>query len=255
MLKAGKPGPVTVAKAYRLLRTICETAVADELIARNPCSVKGASVEHSPERPIATVATVAALEKSIEPRYRAMVSLAAWCGLRLGELLALTRDDIDMEAGTVRIDKAALELSSGERVIGPPKTQAGRRSVTIPPHVLAAIIEHLGEFTPLGPSGLVFVGTLAQPVRRASFYKSWSQATSAVGVAGLHFHDLRHTGATLAASVGASTRELMARLGHASPSAALRYQHATADRDRVIAEGLSGLADANHEVGRGVGRP
>ena len=51
LLKRGRPGPVTVAKAYRLLRTICETAFSDELIARNPCNLKGASVEHSPERP------------------------------------------------------------------------------------------------------------------------------------------------------------------------------------------------------------
>jgi integrase len=69
-----------------------------------------------------------------------------------------------------------------------------------------------------------------------------SGARTSVGLGYLHLHDLRHLGATLAAASGATTKELMARLGHATPAAALRYQHATEDRDRVIAEALSGLA-------------
>ena len=80
---------MTVAKAYRLLRTICETALSDELIARNPCNIRGAAVEHSPERPVLSVAEVEALAATIEERYRALVLLGAWCGLRLGEALAL----------------------------------------------------------------------------------------------------------------------------------------------------------------------
>jgi integrase len=239
--KAAEPGPVTVAKAYRLLRTVCETAVTDEMIGRNPCKLKGASVEHSPERPVATVAEVGQIFEAIEDRYGAMVLLAAWCSLRLGEALALTRGDIDLERGTVRVDKSAAELQHGERIIGPPKTRAGVRTVAIPPHVIPLIEEHLSVFTRPSDADLVFVGTLGQPVRRASFYTAWLRATAACGISGLRYHDLRHTGATLAAATGASTKELMARLGHASADAALRYQHATADRDQAIAKALSGL--------------
>jgi len=72
----------------------------------------------------------------------------------------------------------------------------------------------------------------------------WHPACEAVGIEGLRFHDLRHTGNTLAAATGASTRELMARMGHASPRAALIYQHASADRDAAIARALSDLAAA-----------
>jgi integrase len=72
--------------------------------------------------------------------------------------------------------------------------------------------------------------------------KAWRQARIVVGLTDLHLHDLRHAGNTWAATTGASTKELMARMGHASASAALRYQHATADRDRAIAHALSGLA-------------
>jgi integrase len=67
---------------------------------------------------------------------------------------------------------------------------------------------------------------------------------SAAGVAGLRFHDLRHTAATFAAATGATTRELMERIGHSSPAAALRYQHVMKDRDKAIAAGLDRLAQA-----------
>jgi integrase len=242
LTKAPHPGPVTVAKAYRLLRAICETALSDEMITRNPCKLKGASVEHSPERPVATVVEVGELFDAIEGRYKAMVLLAAWCSLRLGELLALTRADIDFCTNTVRIDKGASELRSGERIVGPPKTEAGIRRVAMPPHVISSIADHLRAFSGPAPEDLVFIGTNGVPLRRASFYAAWGRATKSTGLSELRFHDLRHTGATWAAATGASTRELMARLGHASSDAALRYQHATAERDQTIARKLSELA-------------
>jgi len=65
----------------------------------------------------------------------------------------------------------------------------------------------------------------------------------AAGTPGIHFHDLRHTGGTHAAHAGATTKELMARLGHSTPRAVMIYQHATSDRDRAIADALGKLAD------------
>jgi integrase len=242
LTKAPRPGPVTVAKAYRLLRAICETAVSDEMIIRNPCKLKGASVEHSPERPVATVALVGELFDAIEDRYKAMVLLAAWCSLRLGEVLALTRADIDFVANMVHIGKAASELRSGERIVGPPKTSAGIRTVAMPPHVVSSVADHLSAFSGPSAEDLVFTGMNGGPLRRPPFYAAWARATKTTGLRELRFHDLRHTGATWAAATGATTRELMARLGHASSDAALRYQHATADRDQTIARRLSELA-------------
>ena len=84
-------------------------------------------------------------------------------------------------------------------------------------------------------------------MRRATLYTAWGRATKAVGITGLRFHDLRHTGNTLAAATGASTKELMARFGQSSPRAALIYQHATRDRDREIADALNGLIVAKLE--------
>jgi integrase len=244
--KADKPGPVTVAKSYRLVHAICETAYVDELISRNPCNLKGASVERSAERPVLSVGQLDRVVASMEERYRGMVILAAWCSMRLGELLALTRGDIDLEAGSVRVDKSAAEMANGDRYVGPPKTAAGMRVMFIPPHVLGAVSSHLNEFTGPNAEDLVFVGIKGQPVRRASLYTAWRRALEGAnlgpGLEGFRFHDLRHTGATLAAGAGASTRELMARLGHSSTAAAMRYQHATSDRDALIARALSDLA-------------
>ena len=243
---ADKPGSVTVAKSYRLLHAICETAYVDELISRNPCNLKGASVERSAERPVLTVQQLDRVVECMEERYRAMVILAAWCSMRLGELLALTRGDIDLEVGSVRVDKSAAEMANGERRTGPPKTAAGVRVMFIPPHVLGAVRAHLDRFTGPAPDDLVFVGIKGQPVRRATLYTAWKRTMAAAslgsGLEGFRFHDLRHTGATLAAGAGASTRELMARLGHSSTAAAMRYQHATSGRDALIARALSDLA-------------
>jgi len=98
----------------------------------------------------------------------------------------------------------------------------------------------LGEF-PAEDVGLVFRGPLGAPLRRNNFHRSvrWSQSVVQAGLpAGFHFHDLRHTGNNLAAASGASTRELMHRMGHGSMRAALIYQHATGERDREIADAL-----------------
>ncbi|MER6976909.1 tyrosine-type recombinase/integrase [Streptomyces carpinensis] len=86
---------------------------------------------------------------------------------------------------------------------------------------------------------------------RNHFNRLWHKACSEVGIRGLHFHDLRHTGNTLAALTGAGTRELMARMVHSTMRAALIYQHASADRDRLIADALSGLVDKGRRNRKG----
>jgi integrase len=240
LLRRGKPGPVTVAKAYRLLRTILNNAVEDGLLPRNPCTIRGAGVERSPERPVATIVEVYQLADAIEKRYRLMVLLATFCGLRAGELLALRRDRVNRQINVV---EQRQELSNGTRLYGPPKTAAGVRTIAIPPHMVTEIEAHLAAWVAADPGALLFTGPKSEALRRATFEKAWQKARGGVGLEHLHFHDLRHTGNTLAASTGASTKELMARMGHASARAALIYQHASEARDVVIAEGLSAMVE------------
>jgi integrase len=241
MLAAGKPGAPTVAKSYRLLHAILATAVEDEMIPKNPCLLRGASTDRPAERPVATIEQVYALADAIGPSLRTMVLFATFTGLRFGELRALKRSRVDLVKKTVQVVEQFQELSSGELVLGPPKTDAGMRTVAIPQVLIADLEAHLAIHSGSGPDGLVFCGTQYQPLHRKTFYRNWNKAIETVKLPGFHFHDLRHTGNTLAAATGASTKELMSRMGHASPRAALIYQHATQDRDGVIADALSKL--------------
>ncbi|WP_276969487.1 tyrosine-type recombinase/integrase [Ferrimicrobium acidiphilum] len=238
----------TSAKAYRLLRAILNTAVTDERITRNPCRVEGAGVERAAERPTATIAEVDALTQAMPERLMALVLLAAWCGLRRGELLGLRRKDVDLKHGTVRVETTRQQLRDGTVVVGPPKSQAGLRTVAVPPHITLALVKHLDCYVSPEPDALLFTGIKGGPLRVHVLQKSWDQARRSIGRSDLHLHDLRHSGNTWAAATGASTRELMARMGHASPRAALIYQHATEDRDRAIAAALSSLVESAEVV-------
>ena len=246
----------TAAKAYRLLSTICSTAVADEVIAKTPCRIDGAGAEHPAERPTVSVAEVEVLTREMPERMRLIVELAVWCGLRQGELLALRRMDIDQLHQRILVRRSAQQMRDGTVVYGPPKTDAGMRTVCYPSTLKMSVQYHLDRFVSAEPESVVFTGVKGGALRPHVLFTSWKMAREAIARPELHFHDLRHTGATWAATVGATTKELMGRLGHASPLAALRYQHATADRDAVIAEALAELAAPNLIVldrGRAVG--
>jgi len=230
-------GQDQAAKSYRLLRAILSTAVEDMRIGRNPCQIRGAGTEQAPERPMIAVATILELADAVTPRLRALVILAGFGGLRTGEMLALTRADIDSLHKTVRVRAGAQEITGSGRVVGDPKSEAGKRIVTIPQVVVEALEAHLGTYAQAGPDGVVFTAERGQPLRRAELSEEWRKAVAAVKGApeGLHVHDCRHAAAMMARMPGVTTKELMARLGHASPRAALIYQHATEDRDQAIA--------------------
>ena len=244
LLRSGKPTPTR--QAYSLLRAMLNTAVTDELLLRNPCMVRGAGVSRTAERSVATLEQVRALADAVPPRYRMLILVAAWSGARWGELVALTRDSLDLDSGTITIDRQYVELRDGSLVLDTPKTAAGVRTVHLPPHLLPGLVEHLDLYTtPRSP--VIFPNSKDEPIRRASWRSVWLLARDRAGLPHFRFHDLRHTGNTLAAATGASTKELMARMGHASMRAALIYQHATADRDAALALALSRLA-SDHEA-------
>ena len=233
---------VTAAKAYRLLSQIMKTAVEDGLIVRNPCMVRGAGLERSPERPVPSVPEVEALAQAMPESLRLAVYLAAWCQLRRGEALGLERRDVDLLHGSIRIERTASWAPGGMQ-LGPPKTEAGLRTVYVPPNILGHLEHHLAEYVGPEPDAPLFVGSKGGRLRPASLDQGWHAARTAVGRPELHFHDLRHAGATWLAVQGATTKEIMARVGHASPQAALRYQHASEDRDAVLAGLLGALAE------------
>jgi integrase len=235
-------GPTQRARAYSLLRVILSTAVDDEVIPVNPCRVRGAgSVKRAKDIRPASLPELEALAAAMPPKYRLMVLLAAWCAMRFGELAELRRADIDVKNGVVHIRRGVIYGDAG-RVVKDPKSQAGKRDVNIPPHLMPAVRAHLAAHTSPARDALVFPAAQGGNMSPSALYAVYHPARDAAGRPDLRFHDLRHTGAVLAAATGATLAELMARLGHSTVSAAMRYQHAAADRDKVIAAALSELA-------------
>ena len=175
--------PVTAAKAYRLLKSIMATAVDDGLIRRNPCRIKGASVEKSPERPLLTISQVYALADAIDPRYRALILLACFCGLRWGELAGLQRADIDCDRRTVRIARQLCEVAGRQPFLAPPKSDAGKRTVSMPSLIVADVSSHLDAFTQPEAEALVFTSPHGMPLRHANFRRRvWYPALAATGL-------------------------------------------------------------------------
>jgi integrase len=221
-------GASTVAKAYRLLRAVMNTAVDDGVISRNPCRIKGAGVEPTTERPVIGVDGVLALANAVPERYRTLILLATFGPLRWGELMGLRKSDIDLNEATVSIERSVVEVGN-KFVVKEPKTAAGVRTIALPRSLMPEIARHLDRFSEAGPEGRMFVGPYGVTPARGNFARIWSRAKKAVGdlvPSDFHFHDLRHAGNHFAASSGASTRELMGRLGHASMRAALIYSTA-----------------------------
>ena len=246
LAEAGR-SEIRIAKAYKLLRAIMNTAVDDERIKRNPCRIKGADQEFSPERPVASVPQVFALADAMPLRFRAFVLAAAFTGLRWGELIALRRCDVDVDGLTVRVPRRLAQLGSGRMVVGPTKSAAGFRTVALPELIAGDLREHVDRFAGAGDDALIFVGEKGAMLKRGNWRTSvkWPESIKKAGLPeGFTFHDLRHTGNHLAASAGATTKELMHRMGHGSMRAALIYQHATSERDQEIAKAVSRRARA-----------
>ncbi len=240
--------PTMRAHCYGLLKSILATAVADELIDANPCRIRGAGqTERVRKIRPATVAELAALTAAMPPRLKLAVPLASWCALRFGELTELRRADVDLTGEVIRVRRAVVKVAGaqGGHIIGEPKSQAGVRDVAIPPHMLEAVRTHLAEHVGPERDSLLFPSTPGgdRHLSLSANHRAWDTARRAAGRPDLRFHDLRHSGLVLAAQTGATLAELMARAGHSTPRAAMRYQHAAEHRDREIAALMSKLAE------------
>lgn len=220
------------------------TALTDEKIAANPCHIRGAgqSKRVAKIKP-ATLAELETIAAEMPLRYRPMLLLSAWCALRFGEVTELRRKDVDLKNGILHV-RRGVTRANGETVIGAPKSDAGTRDVAIPPHMVPMLKEHRDSMPMRGQDALLFpAADGVSHMAPSSLYRVYYPARKAAGRADLRWHDLRHTGAVLAAQTGATLAELMGRLGHSTPQAALRYQHAAQGRDAQIAAALSKIAE------------
>ena len=168
-----------------------------------------------------------------------MIWTAATSALRYSELTALSRSHVNLEESSVRVERAlAFERGVGAS-LGPTKTPSAHRTVTLPALAVAILRSHVDEFVTETADALVFTSVKGRPLLYRYFAPYWKRAKLGAGVAqSVHFHDLRHLASTTAASSGASIRELMARMGHATSDASLRYLEASARRDVEIAAAM-----------------
>lgn len=234
--------PTMRSHAYGLLRTILATAASDGRIAANPCVIRGASTAKRVHKvQPATVEEIVTIADAMPAQWSLMVLFAAWLAMRFGELTELRRRDIDLRYEIVRIRRAVVRTEDGFKVTTP-KSDAGIRDVAIPPHLIPIIEDHLAKHVGAKPDSLLFPAVSGGHLAPATLYRRFYTARAEAGRDDLRWHDLRHSGAVLAAATGASLAELMARLGHSTPQAAMRYQHAAQGRDREIAALLSKLA-------------
>jgi integrase len=245
-VQAGRTtGPTALAQSYRLLRAILNVAVADEVIPSNPCRLRGAGTPKA-TRPSRALSVTEALQladqlgrDSRTERYRALVLVLAFGGLRFGEATALRRSDV-LPGGRLRVDRSVRRVG-GRWVVGEPKTDAVHRTVTLPAAIAVILKDHLEKHVAASPDALLFATSSGGYLARSNWNQTFHRAAVAIGLPPVRPHELRHTGATLAAATGATTKELMRRLGHSSPAAALLYQHAADDRDAEIARALDAM--------------
>ena len=241
----GNAHPTRNAHAYALLHAICATAVQDEAIDANPCRIRAAmQTQRKRAVDVLTPAQLNQLAAAMPAELSASVLLAGWCGLRWGETSELRRKDVGPGCAVLRV-RRAVTYRKGEFHVGPPKTAAGVRDVAVPPHIRPMLKAHLRQHVGSAPDALLFPFDGGESHQHGDQYRPyWEKARANIGKPNLRVHDLRHVGAVLAAQSGATTAELMHRLGHTTPQMALRYQHVAENRDAEIAKRLSQLAKA-----------
>jgi len=238
-MSASDMSAASVHRAFRLLRRIMNVAVQSGVIARSPCvGVRPPSVPRN-EMQFCSPEQVVDLAASIDPWYRCMVLTAAYTGLRWGELAGLKRRRVDLLHRELSVLEQLSELNGTLR-FAPPKTEAGRRKIRLSPFLVDLLDEQLATRSQSGLDGLVFVTKESEPLRRGNFRRTyWLPATARAGLAGLRFHDLRHTAVALAIANGAHAKAIQQRMGHSSVTITLdRYGHLLPALDDQMADGL-----------------
>jgi integrase len=188
-----------------------------------------------------TAEEVGALADAITPHYRILVHMAAYTGLRAGEIHGLRRCDVDVLRGVIHV-RQALKDVGGHQHFGPTKTHDSR-TVSLPAFLRAMLNDHLAALPPGTPEALVFPSQTGKPLRHDLFYarhfKPAVRKALPADKHGLRFHDLRHTCASLSIAAGAHPKLISARLGHSSIQITMdRYGHLYDSAEEALAESL-----------------
>jgi len=237
---AGRTG---AAQTYRLLKSIFNAAIDDELLDRSPIKDKAATIVRSRKAQAATSEQVTKLAEQVPARYKAAVLVAAYGCFRQGEQFALARKHYNAFNRTITIERAVKKLTGKPAFIGATKTIGSNRTIVLPKIAAEALEQHLAQFVGSDPESLIFTNGQGSLVTSAELCGWFIPARERAGLPTLRWHDLRSTGLTIAASTGASISALMNRAGHSSVRAAMIYQKLTKTDDQKIADSIDKQLD------------
>jgi len=224
-------------QAYSLLHSVFAEAVRAGLLETNPATLKGAGKPQRRREPQALTADQARAYLDAAPvKWRAALLIMVTAGLRIGEVLALHVDDLDLDRGTLTVRATVAKVSTAdprrrERVLQAPKTAAARRTVHLLPNSLPEL-SRLLQGRPERPVALLFPDTFGGLLDDDVLRRAHHKAVRAVGLDGIRPHDLRATALTMSAQAGATVKELQAQADHTTAATALQYQTASAQRDQ-----------------------
>jgi integrase len=241
--------PATARKAYAAPSQMMSAAVADRRLAASPCvNVPFPPVETHEQR-FLSKDEVNLLADCVDKRFRCLILLAAYGGLRFGELAGLRRKRVDVLRCRVTVTETLVEVA-GELIPEEPKTKRSRRVIPLPRSIMRELEAHLGRYVAPDADAYVFTAARGERLRRSNFRRRhWQRATAVAGLEGLRFHDLRHTFVALWVDAGANPKEVSVRAGHTSVAFTLdRYGHLYQDRTDDIADQLDALlrVDGSH---------
>jgi integrase len=264
-LTASGLAPATVVKAHQVLSKLLRAAVESGLIARSPADKVPLPRIESEEMRFLGPNEIAAVADVITSRYRSLIVLGCYSGLRIGELAGLRRDKIDLLRREVRVAEIVVEVH-GEMIFGAPKTRAGRRTVPIPRVAASALEEHLGTFGSPDPSAFVFPGRDGGVLRPNAWRRRhWVPTMVKAGLGtitkdengrrhydGVRPHDMRHTAVSLWIAAGATPKQVATWAGHTSVAVVLdRYGHLFPGHEAPVLDRLDGIARRRGKDGGG----
>ena len=227
--------PRSVQAYFGALRTLLADAVVYGKLNSSPCADRAVKLPTltRTEPVILSVEDMALLEKAAPARYKAMIGVACWTGLRWGELAGLRWQDVEWERSTLHVQQAAKRGGT----FGLPKNGKKRR-VPIDAEIIQALREHRRDFGD-GANGLVFTNTRRAALRYENFRKTWIKMVEGLDPAPT-FHDLRHAHAGHMVMQGMDWLVLSERLGHSSPAFTMsKYGWARYDKHDVTMQALA----------------
>jgi integrase len=233
-------------------------AVRDRLIALSPArDVQLPRIERREPIPL-TLVEVTRLADAIDPRYRALVLVGAFGGLRIGELAGLQLGDFDPLRSVIRVRRTASDVR-GRVIIGPPKTVKSIRTVVLPRSITDQVVDHIARLEQTGLEGWLFPAPEGGPIRRTAWMRrTWKPALVAAGLdQDLGTHTLRRSQVALLIAQGEHPKVIADRLGHTSVRTVLDvYGHLYEGADEAAAQRLDAqiTSESQHPQERGVVR-